>query len=206
MDRLTTNNPQNNFETMLNMVYGKDGWGYIRHGDGGVKITDFCIDLCWVNGCVSTSESLIEASDEKKDEFLFECAFQGCPVASVYAALCGYCHCRSRLKMYEDADMWPPQGRPLQKPLSREQFNEIYSMRDEHVWPFDAEPPMLFLESAIEKLDFCWISWEAANLLMDGFRAYSADNYGEKWRCWRCKPTEEERAAAPWEGVGDADL
>ena len=86
------------------------------------------------------------------------------------------------------------------KPLTREQFNAIYSTRENHVWPYDAEPPMLFLESAIEELDFCWISWSiAANLLASGYRAYSADNYGQKWRCWRSKPTDEERKAAPWE-------
>lgn len=206
MDRLTTDNPQNNFETVLNMVYGNDGWGYIRHDGRNILIQEFVLNLCHSHGCAISSDARLRMNLEEQDQFLCDCAFEGCPYATVYAALCGYCHTRSRLKMYEDAGMWPPQGRPLQKPLSREQFNEIHSMRDEHVWPFDAEPPMLFLESAIEKLDFCWISWEAADLLMDGFRAYSADNYGEKWRCWRCKPTEEERAAAPWEGVGDADL
>ena len=108
MNRLTTNDPQNNFETMLNMVYGKDGWGYIRHGDGDMKITDFCLDLCKVHGCEFIDESFMEKLDEEKDECLFECLFLGCPVASVYAALCGYCHCRSRLKMYEDAGMMPP--------------------------------------------------------------------------------------------------
>ena len=106
MNRLTTNAPQTNFETMLNMVYGKDGWGYIRHGEDDMKITDFCLMLCKQHECnVSDIEC---CNDEAKDEFLFECNYVGCPVASVYAALCGYCHCRSRLKMYEDAGMMPP--------------------------------------------------------------------------------------------------
>lgn len=30
MNRLTTDHPQNNFETVMNLVYGKDGWQYIR--------------------------------------------------------------------------------------------------------------------------------------------------------------------------------
>ena len=33
MNRLTTDHPQNNFETVMNLVYGKDGWQYIRHGE-----------------------------------------------------------------------------------------------------------------------------------------------------------------------------
>lgn len=108
MDRLTTDTPQTNFKTMLNMVYGKDGWGYIRHGWEDMKITDFCLDLCRERGCEFAEEYLREADDAKKDESLFECLFNCCPIASVYAALCGYCHCRSRLKMYEDAGMMPP--------------------------------------------------------------------------------------------------
>lgn len=36
MNRLTTNCPKNNFETVLNLVYSKEGWQYIRHGGGEV--------------------------------------------------------------------------------------------------------------------------------------------------------------------------
>lgn len=90
--------------------------------------------------------------------------------------------------------------KPMQKPMSREEFDAIYSAREDHVWPFYSEPPMLFLESSIEKLDFCWISWsDAADLLMNRFRKYSADSYGKNWRVWRYKPTDEEREAAAWE-------
>lgn len=36
MKRLTTETPNDNFGTMLNYVYGKDGWVYIRHdGENG---------------------------------------------------------------------------------------------------------------------------------------------------------------------------
>ena len=31
-------------------------------------------------------------------------------------------------------------------------------------------------------------------------------HYGKTWRAWASRPTDEERAAAPWEGTGDADL
>ena len=31
-------------------------------------------------------------------------------------------------------------------------------------------------------------------------------DYGKRWRAWASSPTDEERAAAPWEGTGDADL
>lgn len=105
MNRLTTDNPQNNFETVLNMVYSKDDWGYIRHGEEGMLITDFCLSMCKEHGCPDIAEDYAICSDEAKDELLCECAFENCPVATVYAALCGYIHTRNRLKMYEDEDI-----------------------------------------------------------------------------------------------------
>ena len=46
MNRLTTDHPQNSFETVMNLVYGKDGWQYIRHGETEMRTTDFCLMLC----------------------------------------------------------------------------------------------------------------------------------------------------------------
>lgn len=109
MKRLTTDKPQNNFETLLNMVYpGDDGWGNIRHGENGMPITDFCLLLCEKQGC--DVSDMKDWTQESKDQHLCDCAFDCCPVASVYAALCGYSHTRDRLKMYEDAGMMPPEG------------------------------------------------------------------------------------------------
>lgn len=109
MKRLTTDNPQNNFETLLNMVYpGGDGWAYIRHGEDGVPIDDFCLTMCEKHGCNMTDMKLLP--HETKDQHLCDCLFDCCPVATVYAALCGYSHIRSRLKMYEDAGMMPPKS------------------------------------------------------------------------------------------------
>lgn len=108
MERLTTDNPQNNFETMLNMVYSKDGWGYIRHDEENMKITDFCLGMCRkYDGCAEFAKDYANRSDEEKDELLCDCVFESCPVPTVYAALSGFCHVRERLKMYEDAGIMP---------------------------------------------------------------------------------------------------
>lgn len=104
MKRFTTDNPQNNFETMMNLVYAKDGWQHIRHGDKNMKTTDFCLELCKAHECEPFEKC---DTDEEKDECLCSCLFDGCPIATVYAALCGYGHTRSRLKMYEDMGMEP---------------------------------------------------------------------------------------------------
>lgn len=111
---------------------------------------------------------------------------------------------REGFPTYEQAkecaiEAWNSRAEPPTKPLTLAQFTEIYSTRENHVWPFDALPPQLFLESAIEKNDFCWISWGVARTIFEqGYRAYSVDSYGKKWRCWTRKPTDEERRAAAW--------
>lgn len=44
--------------------------------------------------------------------------------------------------------------------------------------------------------------WEHVShrMYFDGSRAWYADyTYGETWRCWLRKPTDEERKNTPWE-------
>lgn len=89
--------------------------------------------------------------------------------------------------------------RQMQKPLTVEELKEIYSIREDHVWPFDRKPPYLYLDSSIEKNDHLWIAWSiAVDFLVSGYRQYTVENYGKTWRCWASKPTEEERKAAEW--------
>ena len=105
LPKMVTDNPQGNFETMLNLIYGKDGWSYIRYGDDGadgMPITDFCFKkLCPEFGCSAFADRTM--TDEEKDELLFDCVFDNCPVATVYAALSGYGHLRDRLRKHEEA-------------------------------------------------------------------------------------------------------
>lgn len=108
MKRLTTDNPQGNFETIMNMVYSKDGWQHIRHGETDMPTTDFCLSLCRERGCdVVPPEFAV--TQEEKDWLIFGCLDEMCPIATVYAALSGFGHVRDRLKMYEDAGMMPPE-------------------------------------------------------------------------------------------------
>lgn len=74
---------------------------------------DFCLTLCKERGCDMPDYDGM--SNEAKDEMLCDCVFEKCPVATVYAALCGYGHTRSRLKMYEDAGMTPPKKEAADK-------------------------------------------------------------------------------------------
>mgnify|MGYP006922127108 FL=1 len=103
MKRLTTDTPDGNFETVLNFVYGKDGWAYIRH-DGeheDVLLTDWAKRQCFLRGC---DEVFVEKAEEI-DQQLCDCMMDApiCPIALAYCFASQAVHLRGRLKMYEDA-------------------------------------------------------------------------------------------------------
>lgn len=114
MKRLTTDNPNGNFETILNFVYSKEGWAYIRHdGDHeNVRLTDWAKLQCLLQGC---NEVLPETPVEV-DERLCECLMDGplcstaidgpsCPIALAYCFASQAVHLRSRLSAYEDTGL-----------------------------------------------------------------------------------------------------
>lgn len=81
MERLTTDSPSGNFETVLNFVYGKDGWAYIRH-DGehaDVMLTDWAKRQCKLRGC----DEPFTAPPEEIDQQLCDCMMDEpiCPIA-----------------------------------------------------------------------------------------------------------------------------
>lgn len=102
MDRLTTDAPSGNFETMLNFVYGKDGWAHIRH-DGeheDVTLTDWANQQCLLRGCDRGPTGTSEDVDQRLCDCLEDAPI--CPVAMAYCFASQAVHLRSRLKMYED--------------------------------------------------------------------------------------------------------
>ena len=106
MKRLTTDDPQDNFSTILNFVYGKGGWAYIR-SDGereNVPLTDYCRQLCAQYGCDNTVSLRKSPSPEEIDCLMMDCAIDdlGCPVALAYTFACQAVHMRDRCKCYED--------------------------------------------------------------------------------------------------------
>lgn len=107
MERLTTDSPNGNFETMLNFVYEKDGWAYIRH-DGeheNVKLTDWAKRRCLIRGC----DEVFTETPEEIDQRLCDCMIEVpiCPIALAYCFASQAVHLRSRLKLYEDTGLEP---------------------------------------------------------------------------------------------------
>lgn len=132
MERLTTDNPQGNFETMLNYVYSKDGIAYIR-SDGAaddLPLHEWAKCECIARGC---GKSLGETMEEI-DEAICDCAldYPECPIFLAYTFACQAVHLRDRLKRYEDTEQ---EGRllvlPPNVPLTLEQLRE---MPGEPVW------------------------------------------------------------------------
>lgn len=109
MKRLTTEEPQGNFETMMNYVYSKDGWAYIRH-DGvheDVPLTQWARRQCAARGCAD--EDLPGDTPEEIDEALCGCMMDcpDCPIALAYCFSSQAVHLRDRLKRYEDTGLEP---------------------------------------------------------------------------------------------------
>ncbi len=188
LPKMVTDNPHGNFEVMLNLVYGKDGWSYIRHGDKDMQITDFCFnELCPKFGCPEFVDQTM--TSEAQDEFLSDCVFDGCPVATVYAALSGYGHLRDRLRMHEDAMT----NRVMTLAEAQKKCQE-----DRITWyePFRHESPIVFpvYVAPIDPTDG----------LVNIYAFFASTEkevelYGKTWRCWLKKPTPKEMEATPWE-------
>lgn len=103
MKRLTTDTPNGNFETMLNLVFGKDGWAHIRTDgeEGAVPLTQWAKAQCILHGCGEFPAETPEEIDEKISDCLMM-DFPDCPIALAYGFAVQACHLRSRLKTYED--------------------------------------------------------------------------------------------------------
>ena len=144
MKRLTTDKPDGNFETMLNFVYGKDGWAHIRHDgeNADVPMTEWARKQCLSHGCDEfPTEDPVEI-----DQDICDCMmdYPGCPVALAYCFAIQAVHMRNRLKMYEDIlfaedgterisleQLWAMATPPPNPPLTLEELRE---MDGEPVW------------------------------------------------------------------------
>lgn len=102
MKRLTTDTPDGNFETMLNFVFGKDGWAHIRH-DGeevSVPLTQWAKAQCILHGCDEFPAETPTEIDAEICDCMLDCP--DCPIALAYCFASQAVHLRGRLKMYED--------------------------------------------------------------------------------------------------------
>lgn len=193
LPKMVTDDPKGNFEVMLNLVYGKDGWSYIRYSDDGtdgMPITDFCFKkLCPEFGCSVFADQTM--TDEEKDEFLVDCVFDNCPVATVYAALSGYGHLRDRLRQHE--------GAMTNRVLPLEELKAYCTEGADAapLWYEDKDRSNVSRWMVIDLPELAFGSTATVKRLVNS--QFFEPAYGENWRCWLRKPTEAERRETPWE-------
>lgn len=103
MNRLTTDKPHGNFETMMNFAYAKNGEVWIRGagGDGGdMKLNEYIFD-------VLQDDKYNCEVDHPGDvpEFCLDACF--CELGALFAAATQAAELRARLAAYEDTGLEP---------------------------------------------------------------------------------------------------
>lgn len=114
MERLTTDNPQNNTEVALNLVYVKDGQAWVRNGgpDPGypdVTLYDYMRLIIACHGPMSIKG---EFTDDELGDALDDALFDGIEtkeglVALLYTLAWAFAELRHRLAEYEDTGLEP---------------------------------------------------------------------------------------------------
>lgn len=92
--RLTTDNPTNNTQTMLNYAYAKDGRVFLRYGNGkeDIDLCEYVAETATENYCKHTPEEIMDGA-------CMEC---DCPFAILYTVATQAAELREKLKEYED--------------------------------------------------------------------------------------------------------
>lgn len=98
MNRLTTDNPQGNFETMMNYAYAKDGNVTLRYGAGKDDI-----DLCEYMETVAKCQYSGLTANDYMESACLECD-RDCPFGILYAVSTQAAELRARLKVFEDIE------------------------------------------------------------------------------------------------------
>lgn len=197
MKRLTTDTPDGNFETLLNLVFSENGWAHIRYdGDGAIPLTQWAKAQCILHGCGEFSAETPEEIDAEISDCLMM-DFPDCPIALAYGFAVQACHLRDRLKMYEDI-FFAEDGtellslddlQKLTKPNNPLTLDELREMSCNPVWleyPGTTRPGewMIFTEI----IDSDGLIFFTSKEGCDGW--FAVDEYGENLLAYRFKPKE----------------
>ncbi|MBR4193568.1 MAG: hypothetical protein IKO68_00175 [Oscillospiraceae bacterium] len=121
MNRLTTDTPHGNFETMMNFAYAKNGEVWIRGagGDGGdMKLNEYIFD-------VLQGDKYYCEVDHPDDipEFCLDACF--CELGALFAAATQAAELRARLAAYEDTGLEPDEAEACKVALMGKSLAEI---------------------------------------------------------------------------------
>ena len=111
MKRLTTDKPETNLESALNMSYAKDGEALVRGGGEEPEYKDFTL-FDYIRAAIrnTSDENVSGVSNEDLAEVFYESwLFDGNTtteglIATLYTAAWAFAEIRERLKLYEDRE------------------------------------------------------------------------------------------------------
>lgn len=114
MERLTTNNPQNNVENALNLFFAKDGWtwvrGYGREEHKDISLNDLVREIARENDLeIAQSKDDYALSCEMSDTlFVSDGTMDGETVVALFFTAAWVCsELRAKLMAYEDTGLTP---------------------------------------------------------------------------------------------------
>jgi hypothetical protein len=107
MKRLTTDNPDGNFETLMNYCYGKDHIAMLRYAGGceHIPLHEYVAKLCKEKGCINDDDVTLEDVEERVLDPMGDCC--DCSIGALYCLGCQAVNMRGLLKQYEDTGLKP---------------------------------------------------------------------------------------------------
>lgn len=109
MERLTTDNPKNNYETLMNYcTTGNDGWAVLKYagGEENIKLHEYAAKCCQEHGCKNITADFVA------EDGLFDC--YDCPIAIMYYCGTQAAENNARLSAYEDTGLTPEEITKMQ--------------------------------------------------------------------------------------------
>lgn len=110
MHRMTSDNPEGNYNVALNLFYSKEGWTWVRGGGPGpeypdVSLCDYIREIIKLYGVEGIDADL---NDNELSDALAESLFDGIEtmeglLATLYTAGWAFSTLRNKVKAYEDA-------------------------------------------------------------------------------------------------------
>ena len=145
--RLTTDNPQNNVETALNLFYIKDGETYVRGGGPAPDYPDISLNE-YARQIIKTHapDSYMELSDDELSMMMAEWSFEGPDtieglIATLYTAAWAFSDLREHLKRREDAEEKKDSHKSMKNPFVNDPyamvwmaFKRLYPDKECQVW------------------------------------------------------------------------
>ncbi len=205
MERLTTDNPQDNLENALNLFFAKDGWTWVRGYNQGMESKD--ISLSDFVRLIAEQHGLDMAQSKDNEEISIEMeemlmdgtdTLEGV-VALLYTAGWVCAELRAKLMAYEDTGMTPKEIRELKglwkavcklygintvglsinNPMTLEELRAMYGMP---VWVESPGAREYGRYAIVEGAD------SKSLFLCNDFTCH---DYGKKWLAYHRKPEED---------------